>query len=346
MLRDMRSRRTRWQYAVGLMAIVSLSVALTGCAGEGAGRRVVPPVIQDYVTGVQAVGAQVATAVKGAQLPVGSEGGPAITVSDNATVVNGGSLRQQIRAAADFLKVRIAVFAIAGTVVSGSASSTAETTPRSTPQSTPRSSAPLPTTPPDSPPASGYLEVTLTAPTRSVDLVISLAQALPATGFVLSYALVDEVGSQGSIGRQLVTAIPVGTGEVQVSVSWDVDSDVDLHVVDPNSDEVYWRDDRVSSGGELDLDSNAECELDHTRNENITWSKAPAGEYVVRLDYWSSCSVAKTNYVVTVRVVGQPAQVFNGEFTGKGDKGGLGDGVEITRFTVSATSTSPTPSGR
>ena len=40
--------------------------------------------------------------------------------------------------------------------------------------------------------------------------------------------------------------VQVGTGDVQISLSWDVDSDVDLHVVDPNGDEIYWNQKTVS----------------------------------------------------------------------------------------------------
>ena len=55
------------------------------------------------------------------------------------------------------------------------------------------------------------------------------------------------------------TVTTVGTGDVQVSVSWDVSNDIDLHVVDPNGFEIYWDDDTSPEGGTLDLDSNAGC---------------------------------------------------------------------------------------
>src|SRR5262249_54084618 len=91
-----------------------------------------------------------------------------------------------------------------------------------------------------------------------------------------------------------------------------------------------------ASGGELDLDSNADCDLDHKRNENITWSKAPPGDFTVRLDYYKNCGIDKTNYVVTVRVNGQPTKTFSGTFTGAGDEGDVGAGKNITTFKVVA----------
>jgi hypothetical protein len=131
---------------------------------------------------------------------------------------------------------------------------------------------------------------------------------------------------------------------VQVSISWDADSDVDLHVVDPNDNEVYWRDDEVASGGKLDLDSNADCELDHKRNENITWESAPSGTYTVRVDYYRACDIPKTNYVVTIQVVGQPTKTFHGTFTGEGDQGDEGAGKQIATFAVSAKTADVGPS--
>ena len=83
----------------------------------------------------------------------------------------------------------------------------------------------------------------------------------------------------------------------------------------------------------LDLDSNASCTIDGVQNENITWSigAAPQGTYIVRVDYWSSCGVPRTNYTVVINNGGD-TQIVNGTFTGAGDRGGLGAGVEVARF--------------
>lgn len=129
-----------------------------------------------------------------------------------------------------------------------------------------------------------------------------------------------------------VTVVSVGTGEVQVSVSWDAESDVDLHVVQPDSEEVYYGHTTSAVGGKLDLDSNAGCTIDHVKNENITYPTAPSGSYKVRVDYYDSCTVGTTNYVVTVQRKGHPAETFTGTFTGAGDGGSAGAGVDITTF--------------
>ncbi len=126
----------------------------------------------------------------------------------------------------------------------------------------------------------------------------------------------------------------VGSGDVQVSVAWNTAADVDLHVVDPAGEEIYWGSRASASGGELDLDSNAGCGTDQPRNENTVWpvNGAPTGTYVVRLDYWDACGAEATDYVVTVWVKGREAQVYSGTFTGPGEHGAAGAGIDITSF--------------
>jgi len=181
--------------------------------------------------------------------------------------------------------------------------------------------------------AQGYYDVALPSATRTVDLQLTLCQALAMRTLDLQYAVGSSAGV-GAYAEQPAAIVAVGTGELQVSVSWDAESDVDLHVVDPAGDEVFWHNDKVPSGGMLDLDSNADCDIDHVKNENITWAVAPPGTYTVRLDYFESCAVSATSYVVTVQRKGQPVQTFTGHFTGDGDLGGSGSGVTVTTFTV------------
>ena len=309
-----RSRPTRTGTAVAVVAAMAL--VLTSACNKLAPPEP-PPIINDYVTAVQVLGEGATTDVVNQQLGEGVADGPAATVPNQQTVVNGGSVQEAITSTTDFSKVRIAL----------------------EPLTAPASASPSAAPPASSgKPAKGYHEVTLPKPGKSVEVVLTITQTLPGTQFAFYFAVVDAGGKQGKLAKQDVEAIQVGTGEVQVSVSWDGDSDVDLHVVDPNSEEIYWDQLTSSSGGQLDLDSNADCELDHKRNENITWSKAPAGEYIVRLDYYKNCDIEKTNYVVTVRVNGQPTKTFSGTFTGSGDEGDVGAGKPITTFKVIATS--------
>ncbi len=179
----------------------------------------------------------------------------------------------------------------------------------------------------------GYYQVTLPAPVTTVDLLLTLAQSIPDQTFSLNYGVGLGAAGIGAYQTTPINVIAVGTGEVQVSVSWDVDSDVDLHVVEPGNEEVYYGNTTSALGGTLDLDSNPACAIDGKKNENITWPTAPSGTYTVRVDYFAECTQTNTNYVVTVQRKGHPPETFTGSFTGAGDAGGAGSGAQITTFT-------------
>jgi hypothetical protein len=181
--------------------------------------------------------------------------------------------------------------------------------------------------------ASGYYVVTLPSPVSSVDLIATLAQGLdqPTLTFRVAGANGGQIGDYDEIDT---TVMGVGTGDLQVSISWDVDSDVDLHVIDPDGAEIYYDQTDSPSGGVLDLDSNAACLIDHVRNENITWATAPSGTYTVLVDYYDSCNVDASHIVVTVKRKGHDAQTFTDTLTGAGDQGGLGSGTQVTTFTM------------
>ena len=162
--------------------------------------------------------------------------------------------------------------------------------------------------------------------------MLTLARNIPDQNFSIDVAVADN-GSTGTYAGRSVTVIQAVAGQVQVSVSWTGASDVDLHVVEPGGEEIYYGNEISATGGTLDLDSNPACSIDNVNNENITWSTgAPHGTYTVRLDYYDACGVGQSDYVVTVQRQGAQAQVFEGTFTGPGDQGGEGDGVLITTF--------------
>jgi len=243
-----------------------------------------------------------------------SNGGPSIDADGNDSVVNGGTLAVNLTSGVAFTTVYMSV----GIRADGVATATNGF-------------------------LEGYFELPLGFAQTASTVRLSLPQEIPVDEFELRFAAADASGAVGPYVPLDIEVIRVGTGDVQITLSWDADSDVDLHVVDPAGDEVYYGRRQVPSGGRLDLDSNAACSIDGVRNENVTWpvGGALAGTYTVRVNYWSSCGVAETNYTVRINN-GGTVQIFNGTLTGSGNAGGLGSGSIVTTFTRAAGTSSTT----
>jgi uncharacterized protein YfaP (DUF2135 family) len=287
-----------------VVLLMSSTVLLASCGRTGlpVSPSQIPSLsVQNLVSAVAAGNTQGAS--KPGQAP-SSAGGPVATVTANQTVINGGTMLVTITASAPF----DAIYMYAGAKTVGLASESAGG-------------------------IDGYYEVHLPSRQMSAPALLSFAQTLPLSQFQLLFAVADSSGPVGPFTALDTTAIAVGTGDIQVTLSWDVDSDVDLHVIDPSGEEIYYGHPQSASGGTLDLDSNAGCALDHKRNENITWpvGRAPRGTYTVRVDYWSNCLVTQTTYTVRINN-GGAAQILNGSFTGPGDEGGRGSGRLVATF--------------
>jgi|WetSurSiteA1Bulk_404760.scaffolds.fasta_scaffold01646_3 hypothetical protein len=196
---------------------------------------------------------------------------------------------------------------------------------------------------------SGYFEYLSATKSTSIVYTLSLvlSTSIPGEEFVIIIAIVDDYGNVSAIYELPVSIVEVGTGQLQVSLSWDQPNDVDLHLVEPDGEEIYYSNLVSTNGGELDLDSNPGCEIDGIQNENITYSDestVEAGTYTVRIDLYDECYVtAQTNYIVTARLDGQLiaqqslTNPYNGYFPANstGDWGGSGSGVQVMQFTLS-----------
>jgi uncharacterized protein YfaP (DUF2135 family) len=306
----------------GSLAIALLSLA---CSRDSAEIPVAPsPVgslnVQDIATSASTAGAP--GLLRSESAPT-SRGGPRITVGGNATIINGGTLAVAITGDAPFNAVYMFIggrtMGVVGEFGGG---------------------------------IQGHYEMRLPGAQTSASVLLTFPQQLPLDQFDLQFAAANSAGVVGPYSTLSTSVTEVGTGDVQVTLSWDADSDVDLHVVGPGNDEIYYGQPDSPSGGTLDLDSNAGCTLDHVRNENITWpiGRAPRGHYIVRVDYWSSCGVAGTTFSVRVNNSGA-VQIATGSFTGNGDRGGLGDGQTMLTFdrstgpaAITMNASSPSPS--
>ena len=151
----------------------------------------------------------------------------------------------------------------------------------------------------------------------------------------VAVSAVDSSGAVGPPECHTIVQASVAAGEVEITLSWDSYADLDLHVADPNGDEVYYGSEEVASGGTLDLDSYCGPQA-YIRNEHVAWSQGtpPPGLYEVRVSHWGSeCDGPETNYVVRIYNHGH-VTTFSGTFTGPGERSSRGTGRVITQFTV------------
>ena len=85
------------------------------------------------------------------------------------------------------------------------------------------------------------------------------------------------------------------SGNLKVTLLWDFSADIDLHVMQPNGKEIYYKyhTDR-STGGKLDVDNR---KGGPGAAENIFWAEPPHGKYKIALVYYranKSLTIPKT----------------------------------------------------
>jgi len=107
------------------------------------------------------------------------------------------------------------------------------------------------------------------------------------------------------------------SGDVQVSLMWNNYNDLDLHVVCPCGQLIYFGDRQCPCGGELDVDMNVSPDSTEPV-ENIYWSAggSPAGSYQVYVNHFNNHNLPGCDDPTAFRVavvVGGQVQEFEGE---------------------------------
>jgi hypothetical protein len=152
--------------------------------------------------------------------------------------------------------------------------------------------------------ASGYHTVTGTDPDGDglFDIPVQVAAEATQTSLVFSVAVSDEQGNVGPYRLIEIGLLMSGTGDVKVTLSFDRLHDLDLHVVEPNGDEIFYDQSMSSTGGQLDLDSGSRCMPSTANAENVFWPPggAPAGEYRVFVQNYQQCSPGDITFTVRV----------------------------------------------
>jgi hypothetical protein len=98
-------------------------------------------------------------------------------------------------------------------------------------------------------------------------------------------------------------------GDIQISLFWKNVNDLDLHCIDPQGEEIYYRNKKSSrTGGELDVDRNASPPYTTSPVENIYWPAggAPPGLYRVSVVHYANHGgTDPTAFTVRIVIQGQ-----------------------------------------
>ncbi len=118
------------------------------------------------------------------------------------------------------------------------------------------------------------------------------------------------------------TTVVLGTGDVQATLNWSTDADLDLHVIGPDEFEISYMNPESDSGGTLDVDRVPAIGDAGPHVENVFWptGAAPPGSYQVWVLHFDGSA---SDYSLTVKKDGQ---IIHQE------TGTLQPGAESTRF--------------
>ena len=106
------------------------------------------------------------------------------------------------------------------------------------------------------------------------------------------------------------------TGNIQITAAWTSPSDIDLHVLDPMGEEIYYAHRNSQSGGVLDRDANAACSVSPPTVENVYWGgQPPPGSYRIRLVAYDMCRSAATPVTLSIAVGGRIVGAYSFTFT-------------------------------
>jgi len=176
----------------------------------------------------------------------------------------------------------------------------------------------------------------------STEQIICILQGtgLPANGKIGNIIQLDKALQKvqsGEFGNCISRPETPSTGDVQVLLSWSNYNDLDLSCIDPNGEEVWHKNKRVSSGGFLEIDMNVRAFDSKTPIENIYWQQggAPNGTYGVYLWFFKQheANINETPYKITVKY-GDKTEEFTGTIKKEGER------IHVTDFTLGKAKTS------
>lgn len=199
----------------------------------------------------------------------------------------------------------------------------------------------------------GLFSAPINTSTNSTSLQLLIGREV-REGFTISFAAQNSSGETGAYRELEVNYLEAGTGKLHISLSWDQENDVDLHLIEPNGEHIYYGNRRSTNGGELDLDSNPACYIDGIKNENIFYEDEPEiiveyGEYEVLVDLYAACNItAPTTYIISAYYGGALIATTEGQNSHTGtlvpeDESNDTDLISIMKFNIQG---EPVPRGQ
>ena len=169
-------------------------------------------------------------------------------------------------------------------------------------------------------------------PSLTTKKIIQILRAtgLPTTGDIGPLIQLDkamEMVKNGSFEEE--PPVP-STGDVQILLGWKNYNDLDLICTDPTGETIWFKNKRVSSKGQLEIDMNVEYPDSQEPIENIFWPAggAPNGDYNVYVLYYKQhISTTDTPYTVMVKHEGQTDSY-------SGTMSEVGQAVHVCSFSV------------
>ena len=144
--------------------------------------------------------------------------------------------------------------------------------------------------------ASSYFNVPYSGTSSSsgqVNFPLGLPTNVDSGRFCLLFSVYDLAGHISNQVRVCASVIRLGTGALQVSLSWNTPTDQDLWVTDPSGTKIYYANKTSPTQGQLDRD-----DIDGYGPENIFWlSNAPDGVYKVQVNDYNYTTSPNTCYV-------------------------------------------------
>ena len=138
------------------------------------------------------------------------------------------------------------------------------------------------------------------------DAVYDISIKVPAdsaqTSMRVTVSLLDAQGNAGAPRDFSFELVASGIGDVKVTLSFDRLHDLDLHVIEPSGDQIFYQRPGSTTGGQLDLDSGANCQPSAYNSENVFWPPggAPPGEYRVSVQNYQQCSPGEIKFTVRI----------------------------------------------